>query len=213
MAAREANGDETRDPGQFHWDPDGYLAMVHSELPAYEELQDRTAEATRGIDCRTILELGTGTGETARRVLRVHTHAHLHGIDDSEAMLDAARDVLAGRDVRLEVARIEQPLPGGPFDLVVSALTVHHLDAEQKAALFARVAGALRPGGRFVLGDVVVPDNPADAVTPLRAGHDKPSTVAEQLDWLGAAGFDAQVRWRHSDLAVLVGDLVADGAS
>jgi len=33
---------------------------------------------------------------------------------------------------------------------------VHHLDAGEKADLFRRVAAALEPGGRFVLGDVVV---------------------------------------------------------
>jgi tRNA (cmo5U34)-methyltransferase len=213
MAARERDGDGTGERGQFRWDPATYLAMMRSELPAYEELQDQTVEATRGIDARAILELGTGSGETARRVLAVHRRARLHGIDDSEAMLRAAREALAGRDVRLEVGRIEGPLPSGPFDLAVSALTVHHLEAAQKAALFARVAGALRRGGRFVLADLVVPDDPADAVTPLAAGYDKPSSAGEQLDWLHRAGVDAAVRWRHRDLAVLVGDLAAEEAT
>jgi tRNA (cmo5U34)-methyltransferase len=203
----------TDDPGQFQWDPDGYLALVHAELPDYEELQDRAAEATRGIDARAILELGTGSGETARRVLALHRHARLDGIDDSPAMLAAARDALAGYDVRLEVGRIEQPLPSGPFDLVVSALTVHHLDAAQKESLFARVAIALRPGGRFVLADVVVPDDAEDAVTPIHHGYDKPNTVAEQLGWMAAAGFEATLRWRNRDVAVLVGNLAAQGAS
>jgi hypothetical protein len=51
--------------GQFHFNPETYLDMVISEVPAYEELEDRTAEATLGIDVDTILALGTGTGETA----------------------------------------------------------------------------------------------------------------------------------------------------
>jgi hypothetical protein len=38
-----------------------------------------------------------------------------------------------------------------------------------KADLFARIAARLRPGGRFVLGDVVVPEDPADVVTPSTA--------------------------------------------
>jgi tRNA (cmo5U34)-methyltransferase len=211
MAAFERDGDASREPGQFHWDPATYLAMMHAELPAYEELQDCAAEATRGIDARAILELGTGSGETAKRVLAVQPRARLHGIDDSEAMLRAARDALAGRDVRLEVGRIEHPLPTGPFDLVVSALAVHHLEPADKVTLFARVAAALRPSGRFVLADVVVPDDPADAVTPIHIGYDRPSSVGDQLDWLRAAGFEATLRWRRRDLAVLVGDLTAIG--
>jgi tRNA (cmo5U34)-methyltransferase len=89
---------------------------------------------------------------------------------------------------------------------VVSALAVHHLDGPAKARLFARAAAALRPRGRFVLADVVVPEDPADAVTPLSEGHDRPSTLADQLAWLTAAGFDARVVWAERDLAVVRAD-------
>ena len=78
-------------------------------------------------------------------------------------MLAAAAD-LAAADLR--VSRLQDPLPEGNFDLVVSALALHHLDGAGKADLFARVAALLRPGGRFVLGDVVVPEDPADAWLP-----------------------------------------------
>ncbi len=61
----------------------------------------------------------------------------------------------------------------------------------------------LAPGGRFVLGDVIVPEDPADAATPLTSDHDRPDTVADQLDWLAAAGFEATVVWRAGDLVVL----------
>jgi tRNA (cmo5U34)-methyltransferase len=71
------------------------------------------------------------------------------------------------------VGRLHDPLPEGSFDLVVSALAVHHLDGAGKADLFARVADRLRPGGRFVLGDVVVADDPADAVTPIDGVYDR----------------------------------------
>ena len=54
--------------GQFHFTPDDYLDLMHSEVPAYEELQDRAATAAEGLEVERILELGTGTGETARRV-------------------------------------------------------------------------------------------------------------------------------------------------
>ena len=62
----------------------------------------------------------------------------------------------------------------------------------------------LAPGGRFVLADVVVPDDPADAITPLSPGYDLPSRADEQLGWLGEAGFDASVVWAERDLAVIV---------
>jgi SAM-dependent methyltransferase len=89
---------------------------------------------------------------------------------------------------------------------VVSALAVHHLDAAGKADLFRRVAAVLRPGGRLVLGDVVVPDDPADVVTPIDGVYDKPSRADEQLRWLSDAGLAARVAWADRDLAVLIAD-------
>jgi SAM-dependent methyltransferase len=100
---------------------------------------------------------------------------------------------------------VQDPLPDGPFDVVVSVLTVHHLDGIGKAELFARVANRLAPGGRFVLGDVVVPHDPCDVVTPIDRDYDTPSSIAEQLSWLTAAGLHAQLVWASHDLAVLVG--------
>jgi len=192
--------------GQFHWDPESYLALMRSEVPDYEQLQAETAAATEGLEVRRILELGTGTGETASRVLAVHPGARLHGIDASSRMLAVARTALADADVELEDRPLEEPLPVGPFELVVSALAVHHLDGQAKRDLFARIAGVLVDGGWFVLGDVVVPDDPADVVTPIDGDYDTPSTLAEQLGWLADAGFDARVRWAHHDLAVVVAD-------
>jgi tRNA (cmo5U34)-methyltransferase len=88
----------------------------------------------------------------------------------------------------------------------VSAFAVHHLDGPAKAALFARAAAALRPGGRLVLADVVIPADPADAVISLDAGYDLPSTAADQLRWLRDAGLRARVAWSRRDIAVLVGE-------
>jgi tRNA (cmo5U34)-methyltransferase len=188
--------------GQFHWDPDGYLDMVRAEVPDYDRVQDELALATEGVDTRRALELGTGSGVTSRRVLARHPHAHLTGVDSSEHMLAAAG--LPDADLRLQDLR--DALPEGPFDLVFSALAIHHLDAAGKADLFARVAAVLAPGGRFAMADVIVPEDPADVVTPLDEGFDLPETVPDLLGWLGDAGLSARLSWRARDLAVLVAD-------
>lgn len=185
--------------GQFHFQPEGYLELMVSEMPGYRRLQDAVAEAT-GSGASRLLELGTGTGESARRVLSRHPGASLVGVDASAGMLAVAD--LPGADLR--VARLEDPLPAGPFDLVFSVLAIHHLDGARKADLFARIADVLALGGRFVLGDVVVPDDPAAATTPLNPGFDLPSRVDEQLGWLRDAGLEPGVAWAEGDLAVLV---------
>jgi tRNA (cmo5U34)-methyltransferase len=120
-------------------------------------------------------------------------------------MLHQASTALPGDRVELHGARVEDPLPTGVFDVVVSALTIHHLDGDAKAELFRRIARRLAPGGRLVVGDVVVPENPSDAVTPIDGDYDMPDTVADQLTWLADAGLHSSVAWAHRDLAVLVG--------
>lgn len=98
------------------------------------------------------------------------------------------------------------PLPPGPFDLVVSALAIHHLDGAGKADLFRRIAEILGAGGRFVLGDLIVSDDPNDVVTPIDRVYDQPSTLAEQQTWLRAARLSPSTLWVERDLAVLVAD-------
>jgi len=190
---------------QFHWDPEAYLQLIRGEVPAYDRLQDEVALAA-GTDAERVLELGTGTGESARLVLDRNPRAHLVGIDSSGEMLTRARAVLPTDRARLLVRRLEDRLPEGPFDLIVSVLAVHHLDAVGKADLFCRIASILAPNGRLVLGDVVVPDDPADVVTPVDRTYDKPSGVSEQIQWLQEAGLTARVPWAQRDLAVLVAE-------
>jgi tRNA (cmo5U34)-methyltransferase len=194
----------TSDGHQFHFDPASYLETICAEVPAYDELQDAVAKATAGIHADRVLELRVGTGQTSRRVLALHPEAQLVGIDESAGMLAAASADIPAADLRL--SRLEDPLPRGEFDLVVSALTVHHLDSAGKADLFARVADRLRPGGRFVLADLVVPDDPSDVVTPIDGVHDRPSSVNDQVRWLTAAGLHADVVWVRQDLAVIIAD-------
>jgi tRNA (cmo5U34)-methyltransferase len=191
---------------QFHFTPDDYLDTIRTDVERFDEFQDAIADETRGVQAKRILELGTGTGETARRVLELHPDAALVGIDESEEMLERARGALSA-STKLFVARLQDPLPAGPFDVAFSALTVHHLDAGEKVDLFRQVAGVLRPGGRFVLGDVVIPERAEDAVTPLTAGFDLPDRVDDQLDWLAAAGFRATTTWTWKDLAVISAQL------
>jgi tRNA (cmo5U34)-methyltransferase len=191
---------------QYHFRPDEYLDMIRSDVERFDDFQDAIADETRGVRAERILELGTGTGETARRVLAHQSDARLIGIDESESMLEQARRALPN-GVELRAGRLQDPLPGGPFDLVFSALTVHHLDSGEKAELFRRVAEELRPGGRFVLGDVVVPESPEHAVTPITEGFDLPDSVDDHLRWLAAAGFSTRLAWAWKDLAVISADL------
>lgn len=186
---------------QWHWDPETYLQNMLAEVPSYPELQEQTADAAAAVPAETILELGIGTGETAKRVLAAHPGAKLTAIDSSPEMLERARDAVPEGDLHL--ARLQDSLPEGPFDLVVSALAVHHLDGPGKQDLFRRVAAVLPPGGTFVLADVVVPEREEDVVTPIDRVYDLPDRADDQLRWLRDAGLEAETVWSYKDLAVI----------
>ena len=191
---------------EWEWNPETYAAEMAAEIPGYEELQDAVAAATSGIDAVRVLELGTGTGETALRVRAAHPDVEWVGIDASEAMLGRARERLPDADLRLQ--RLEDELPAGPFDLAVSSLAVHHLDGAGKRDLFSRIVGVLRPGGVFVLGDVVVPAAGEGGPIEIDWVMDLPDSVEDQLAWLRAAGFEADASSVRVDLAVFRATLV-----
>ena len=188
---------------QYHFTPDTYEQMIAEDLPAYERLQHVIAAYTDGLEVSRFLDLGIGTGVTSSAILRVHRTAKVVGIDVSREMLRAAEHALPEHQVRLIDQRLQDPLPSGPYGLVVSALAIHHLDGPGIAGLFCRVFAELSPGGRFVFGDVVIPSHAAERPTPLSRDFDLPDRVDDQLDWLADAGFKADCVWTEGDIAVL----------
>jgi tRNA (cmo5U34)-methyltransferase len=173
--------------GQFDWTPDEYLERIRLRIPRYDELQEQ-AVAAIPFPPERVLELGMGTGETTRRLLEAHPDAWVIGLDASPDMVFRARQTYD--DVQL--ARMEDPLPDGPWDLVISVLSVHHLDSEQKRDLFRRVREQSRA---LVMGDVVIAD---PQVTPLEEGVDMPSRAEELVEWCGG-----ELVWEADDLAVI----------
>jgi tRNA (cmo5U34)-methyltransferase len=174
---------------QYHWNPETYLDRIRAEVPRYDELQDAAVAAIPFPPAR-VLELGIGTGETARRIVTAHPDAEVTGLDSSPDMVYRAREL--GIEARL--ARMEDPLPDGPWDLVIAVLSVHHLSADGKRDLLRRVREQSRA---LVLGDVV--EVPADErVTPIDPGFDHPESVGSLIEWTGG-----EVTWDEDDLAVV----------
>jgi tRNA (cmo5U34)-methyltransferase len=172
---------------KFRWKPDTYLDQVRAEVPRYEELQEQAVAAVP-FPPERVLELGMGTGETTRRLIEAYPDAWVIGLDGSPDMVFRARE--AYDDVQL--ARIEDPLPDGPWDLVIGVLSIHHLTSEQKRNLFRRVREQARA---LVIADVV---KAGVAVTPLDPDYDFPETAVDLAAWSGG-----EVVWGADDLAVI----------
>jgi tRNA (cmo5U34)-methyltransferase len=177
-------------PDQYHFTPATYEEMIRADLPRYDELQE-AAIAAIPFEPARVLELGFGTAETTRRIWERYPQARITGIDSSPEMVFRARE-LGWEEMRL--GRMEDPLPDGPWDLVIAVLSVHHLDREQKRDLFRRVREQSRS---LVIGDVVevAPDRRVASLTPE---FDRPAPAAEQAEWCGG-----EVVWSVEDLAVI----------
>jgi tRNA (cmo5U34)-methyltransferase len=204
-----------------------YGALRRRLVPGFDRFYGAALQAL-AVTSRPIarlLDLGAGTGLLAGMVATAHPEAEVVLLDGAAGMLDKARERLGDR-ASYVVADLGDPLPDGPWDAVISVLAIHHLDEDGKRALFARVCGALAPGGMFVNAEQVLGPTPAlDAVYLARhreealaleaseeewaaalerMSHDRCSTVADQLAWLAEAGFtDVDCPWRENRFAVL----------
>jgi tRNA (cmo5U34)-methyltransferase len=159
--------------GQFDWKPEVYLERIRAEIPGYDDLQDQ-AVAAIPFPPERALELGMGTGETTRRLIEAHSDAWVVGLDASPDMVFRARQTYD--DVQL--ARMEDPLPDGPWDLVISVLSVNQLNDEQKQNLCRQVKGQARS---LVIGDV------------FRRGQ-----LSDLVGWC-----EGEITWQQGDLAVV----------
>ncbi|MDQ3725137.1 MAG: class I SAM-dependent methyltransferase [Actinomycetota bacterium] len=171
----------------FDWKPDNYLERVRAAIPRYEELQEQAVAAVP-FPPERVLELGMGTGETTRRLIEAYPASWVIGLDSSADMVFRAREMYD--DVQL--ARIEDPLPEGPWDLVIGVLSIHRLTSEQKKNLFRQVRAQARS---FVIGDIVEAD---PQVAPIDPEHDFPERAADLAEWCGG-----EVTWEADDLAVI----------
>jgi len=206
-----------------------YDALRRRLVPAFDEFYGAALEALglASRPMRRVLDLGAGTGLLAAMVIGAHPEAEVVLLDGAAEMLAQARERLGDR-ASYVTGDLGDPLPDGPWDAVVSALAIHHLDDAGKRALFARVHGALAPGGMFVNAEQVLGPTPElDAVyrerhrdtafalgvsdaeweaTLDRMALDRCATVGDQLAWLAEAGFtDVDAPWRSGRFAVLSG--------
>jgi tRNA (cmo5U34)-methyltransferase len=173
--------------GQFHSKPETYLELIRSEVPRYDELQEQAIAAVP-FPPERVLELGMGTGETTRRLIEAYPDSWVIGLDSSADMVFRARENYD--DVQL--ARMEDPLPDGPWDLVIGVLSIHHLTSDQKKNLFRQVRAQARS---FVIGDVVRAET---QVTPIDPAYDFPEAATDLAEWCGG-----EVAWEADDLAVI----------
>jgi tRNA (cmo5U34)-methyltransferase len=209
-----------------------YTAQRRRLIPVYDAFYGAVVDVLDALGVggvRRVLDLGAGTGLLSAAILAAYPDATVELLDGSEPMLGEAQERLGAAVRAVHVADMAEPLPAGPFDAVVSALAIHHLDHADKRALFSRVHGVLRPGGVFVNAEQVTAPTPeltelyearweqecrANGATDEELAatwermrrHDRCLDVEPQLAWLRAAGFaTADCVYKHWRFAVMAG--------
>jgi len=170
-------------------------SAVHAGGPDLRAMLD--AMPLRGDE--RALDVGCGPGHTALAFApRVR---EVVAVDLTEDMLAQGRRLAAERGVgnvifqRGDVENL--PFPAASFDLVTSRYSAHHYPHPLVA--LREVARVLKPGGAFLLGDVVSPDDPAadaflNRIETLRdPSHVRNHTVAQWTDMLATAGLTAEM--------------------
>ncbi|MDJ0896624.1 MAG: class I SAM-dependent methyltransferase [Alphaproteobacteria bacterium] len=170
-------------------------ASKAEQRPGRSEILDRIAEeaAARAPRQSRILELGSGPGVLAERILQRIHDARYTALDFSPAMHELARARLApftDRITFLERSFKAETWTDGlePFDLVVTNQAVHELRHKRyAAALHRQVHGLLKPDGSYLVSDHVS----GDGGLPNAELY---MTADEQKRALSGAGFASVTR-------------------
>lgn len=132
-----------------------YDVFQSSCVPKYPEMIRVAVDWLRrfvppGQDVR-ILEIGTGTGNTTRELLRALPRCKVTCVDGSNKMLAIAREKLRGLDVTFHHADFARedwraPLAGVSFHGAISVLVLEHLAFDRYRTLLTEVLELMHPG-------------------------------------------------------------------
>jgi len=202
-----------------------YTEKISRWLPYYQSmLEGVLGFLPADFIPQKVLDLGCGNGNLTQLIVQLYPGARLVLLDASREMLEVCKFRFADHPVDEYVRTYFQDaeLPAQTFDLVTAALTIHHLEGEEKQALFQKVYESLIPGGFFSVTDLYVnkQDEPAHSQVLKRweqqaralgtnsaewswimdhyEAYDRPDGFEDQICWLREAGFEsAEIVWQQ----------------
>ncbi len=176
-----------------------------------------------------ILDIGAGTGLLSGFLMEKYPKASLTLIDLSKKMLDIATDrFISNSNVNYIIGDYSKYDFVEKYDLVVSALSIHHLEDEEKKEFYKKSYSLLKQSGIFINADLVSGETPfienlnkttwkqyiENSGLPdeeILAGYertklDKESKLDQQIDWLKEIGFcDVSCVYKFYNFAVMFG--------
>jgi len=177
-----------------------------------------------------ILDIGAGTGILSELMVQRYPGAIITLLDISENMLEMARRRFRERsNIHFIIADYSREDFGKEYDIICSALSIHHLTNVNKRRLYRRIFEALNVGGIFINADQVqgesewmhqrnleywdefvmhtgLPQKEAEAVLTRRDRYDRMEKLTVQLRWLKGAGFsDVELVYKNRPFVVFLG--------
>lgn len=122
-------------------------------IPCFDEYYQHTTKLIlSNIEApKRVLDLGAGTGLLTYYWFKECVTADYVLVDIADEMLEVSKKRFSGlANVHHHILDYTKQLPDGPFDAIISALSIHHLEDTQKAELFQKIYEELPTGGIFV---------------------------------------------------------------
>ena len=138
---------------QFNMVAEEYDENRRRFIPCFDDFYSDVTKfiASKIRPPRRVVDLGAGTGLLSYYWYKHFKTADFLLTDIAQDMLGVAKRRFQGLDnFTYQVMDYSKALPDIPFDTVISALSIHHLEHSEKQEQFSRIFDALPDGGIFV---------------------------------------------------------------
>ncbi len=139
-----------------------------------------------------VVELCCGEGLLARTILERFPAGIVHAYDGSSTMLESTRNALQPFNGRFtlhsfDLAAIDWRAFPWSVQAVVSSLAIHHLNGDQKRALYHDLYPQLNSDGALIIADLIQPVHPLGVQAAAQTWDDAVRQTARRRDGNEAA--------------------------
>nr|WP_294486938.1 class I SAM-dependent methyltransferase [uncultured Anaerosporobacter sp.] len=171
--------------------------------------------------CKSLLDLGCGTGLELDEILKVMPDLDITGIDLTQAMLDKLKRKHPDKYLHLICGSyFDVPFGNSKYECVISFQTLHHFSHDSKTGLYHKIHRALTSDGIYIECDYMVENQEEEdfyyaenlrirkelGISSTDFYHyDTPCTITNQIVMLKNAGFyDVTKVFRIENTTILV---------